>query len=337
MNDQCARWHMTRRNYVVLVLFTGLSVAGIQADCGKGSNMNSLAEAKKTAIQSVGTEYVSARNTLISSSDYDASGDSTHLSWQESWIARIVNIRRTEPALIDIIYQYLKGHLGYASKKITGRFTSEECARAVVQKGSNAIPILIELVWKLQDAPENSLEVSAAFSALHLFNDAKTLPVFRDLAKSCRLIGYRHSAISTLGFLKDSASAGLVSSVLLNRSEPEQIRIAALGSYARLDLADVFDKTSAIVIDKKEPVDLRVHAARILTERKEPEITSLFESIIMKDDDVQVLIVVADGIRYHHNEKSISLLKELKKKNHDSTLGVIIDEAIESIEAASQK
>jgi hypothetical protein len=337
MNDQFARCCTLRIKYVILLLIAGLSVAGIQAGCGKGSNMNSLAEVKKTAIQSVGTEYISARNTLISSSDYDASGDSAHVSWQESWIARIVSIRRMEPALTDTIYQYLQGHLGYASKKITGQFTAEECARAIVQKGAKAIPVLIELVWKLQDAPENSLAVSAAFSALYLFNDDKTLPVFRDLAKSCRLIDYRHSAISGLGFLKDSASAGLISSILLNRSEEEQIRIAALDSYARLDLVDVFDKASAILKDSKEPVDLRVCAATILTERKEPEITSLFESIIMRDDTVQVLITVADGIRYHNNEKSIPLLKELKKKNHDSTLEVVIDEAIESIEAASQK
>ena len=319
------------------MLFAGTSITGMQANCGKGSIMNSLAEAKKIAVEAVGTEYVGARNTLISSSDYDASGDSAHLSWQESWIARIVRIRRTEPALIDTIYQYLKGHLGYASKKITGQFTAEECARAIVQKGPNAIPILVELVWKLQDAPEHSIEVSAAFSALYLFNDVKVLPVFRDLAKSCRLIDYRHSAISGLGFLKDTASVGLVSSILLNRSEPEQIRIAALDSYAKLDLADLFDKASSILNDTKEPVDLRVYAATILTERKEPEITSLFERIIMRDDAAQVLITVADGIRYHHNEKSISLLKELKKKNHDSTLGVIIDEAIESIEAGSQE
>ena len=296
-----------------------------------------MAETKRIAVESAGAAYISARNTLISSPDYDASGDSSCLSWQESWIARMVKIRRTKPKLIDTIYRYLKGDLGYACTKITGRFTPEECARAVVQTGTDALPVLVELVWKLQDVPEHSLEASAAFSALCLFNDARVLPVFRDMAKSCRLIDYRHSAISGLGFLNDTASAGLVSSIFLNRSEPEQIRIAALASYEKLDRAGVFDKASAILLDKKEPVDLRVWAARILTERKEPGIGPLFESIITGNDSVQVLITVADGIRFHHNEKSIPLLKKLKKRVHDSTLDVIIDEAIESIAAGSRE
>ena len=114
-------------------------------------------------------------------------------------------------------------------------------------------------------------------------------------------------------------------------------RIAALASYEKLDCAGIFSKASAILIDRKEPVDLRDFAATELTGRKEPEIGPLFESIIKRNDSVQVLVTVADGIRYHHNEKSIPLLKKLKKRVHDSTLDVVIDEAIESIQAASQK
>jgi|GEM_PF-3658977 len=315
------------------VLFVAVATEAPAEKGVKTAMIMSLSEAKRVAVKAVNTDYVRARDILIGDTAYRDFNTVAALSWQEAWVARIVNVHREQTELIDNVYRMLQGDLGYKSSKITATFTVMECALAVVGKGSQGLPILIEFVWKLHDRSYGSRETSVAFAALNMFGDKDVLPVLRHLAESSAPLDYRHSAVSGLGFFRDAPSAGLLLMMVENGNEPVQLRVAALNAYAGLGVDDVYDKASILLLDKKQPLELRRQAVYVLTGRKEMEIIVLFNRIVGNDDDVQIHIAVADAIRFHNDEQSVDLLRKLKEKNSDSTLDMIIDDTIEYITA----
>ena len=315
------------------VLFVAIAAKAPAEKGVKTAMMMSLSEAKKVAVEAVNVDYARARDILIGDTAYRDSNTVAALSWQEAWIARIVNVRRENAGLIDGVYRILQGDPGYKSGKITGKFTVMECALAVVGKGSQALPVLVEFVWKIHDRPYGSRETSVAFAALNMFGDKDVLPVLRHLAESSAPVDYRHSAVSGLGFFRDSPSAGLLLMMVENGKEPVQLRVAALNAYAGLGADDVYDKASVLLLDKKQPLELRRQAIYVLTGRKETEIIALFNGIVGNDDDVEIHIAVADAMRFHNDEQSVDLLRKLKEKNSDSTLDMIIDDTVEYITA----
>jgi hypothetical protein len=337
---------MNFRDIVISVLSAGIfilsavafteKIYGKNSPQGADSSMKSLTEAKSTTIVAVGADYISARDYLIKSPDYHLPADNNAISWQERWIADIVEFYRKEPGTKEKIYNLLKGNLGYRCTNAMGKFTIQERAKAVIHGiGPKSLPILVELVWKLWELPSENSEIETAFCTLDFFNDKNTIPMVRDLARPGTNYKYRLEAICCLGKLNDTASSALFATILKNPSEPEEIRIATLGVYAKMDFKDAYETTAAILVNKNESVELRSRAARILTYRKDPNTTMLFHQIIKEQDVTEVLTSVADGIREHYNNQSIKLLQELGKRNSDDVLQTIIEEAIESIQRKS--
>lgn len=285
------------------------------------------------AVQATGADYMEARNGLVQTLQFHEQLRGVMRSsqvWQEVWVARIAigwrehaDLYRQAEALID-------GQLS-GPRNITGTFSVDQRAKAVTMLGPDVVPRLVEIVWKTQEYGDDP-RLSTVSRSLRLFRLQETAAPIRTLLAPETPSHYRHSAIATLGELQDEQSAFMIRTFAQDSTEDEEIRISALNAYAQYEQPDLYSVLSAILSNSHEPEELRIHAARILIGRDDPDTRDLFHDMIGALPEGRLLTELVDGLQRHGNDESIPLLQDLKTRTTDEVLRQITDETIEWIE-----